>query len=182
MKNKRLVLTIWLMIITGCQPTSELSALQTSIARTQTAIASFTPYPTHTPQPVLATQTPYPTYTQAPSLTPVVLLVTATSSATPQNTATPTATATRTPTPLPTLNFLQINKGAGNYLVNVEIAAGLWKNNSTLDNCYWKRASRSGNTIEEYTGKGGGTMRIAATDYRVEMDWNCGVWYFLGGG
>lgn len=159
------------LFLAGCQAHPDRLAIQA-------ALPSLTPYPTYTALPPLATLTPYPTFTQMPTQTPWV--VTATLSPTPANTATFTSTPTRTRTPLPTLNYLQMDKGAGNYLVNVDIFPGIWRNNGTSDNCHWKRSNRSGDIIEEYRGKAGGMMTIAPSDYRVEFDWECGTWTFLG--
>ncbi len=165
------ILLLLSQFLAGCQAAPDRLALQT-------VLPSFTPYPTYTALPPLATLTPYPTYTPMPTQT--AWLVTATLSATPANTATFTATPTRTWTALPTRNYLQMEKGAGNYLVNVDIFPGIWRNNGNSDACYWKRSNRSGGIIEEYHGKGGGTMTIAVSDYRVEFAWECGIWTFLG--
>lgn len=173
MQKTIIVLALMCLALAGCQTNPNPLAILA-------AIPSVTPYPTYTVLPPLATLTPYPTYTQIPTQTPFIVIVTATSSPTPLSTATFTMTPTKTQIPLPTSNPLLWEKGAGNYLVNVDIAPGIWRNNGTSDNCHWKRSTRNGDTIENYLGKGGGTINIAASDYRVELDWTCGIWIFVG--
>jgi hypothetical protein len=121
------------VLLSGCAPSPEQIA--TPLVQTLTAWPSNTPYPTYTKFPTL---TPNPTYTLPPTQTPKIVIVTATYTATPLYTPTITNTPLPTRTPVPTIDPLKKNKSAGIYLVNVDIAPGVWRSNGTQDNCYWK--------------------------------------------
>jgi len=71
-------------------------------------------------------------------------------------------------------------KPAGNYLVGVDIAPGVWRNNGTTDNCYWEVTDRSGSIISNDFGMGGGTAYIPASAFQVSFNEDCGVWTYLG--
>jgi len=125
-------------------------------------------------------------------LVPVTITPTPTLLMTPTPSNTPTITPTATDTPLPTNTpnrmltataeaFAPLieDRGDGIYLVNVDIAPGIWRNNWEGDDCYWKRSTRTGDIIDNHFGLGGGTVFIAATDFTVEFD-GCGQWTYLG--
>jgi hypothetical protein len=60
------------------------------------------------------------------------------------------------------------------------VAAGVWRNDSTGDGCYWAITSKSGDIENNHYGLGGGTMYVPATGYQVEMGKKCGTWTYLG--
>jgi hypothetical protein len=141
-------------------------------------LAAYTVYPTYTSQPPHSTCTPYPTYTQKPTLTAVIRVIIATSppyTATITPTPTDTLTPTISPTPTLTPNRTQTEQGRlmatqlavhepGFYLVNVDIAPGVWRSSSNLDSCYWSRNDCTGEIVDNYFGFGGSTIFIAPTD------------------
>jgi len=132
------------------------------------------------PVTVTPTETPLesPTVTPTPTITPI-----------PSNTARPTLTPSNTPTPddaktatAAALASMTAPMPDGNYLVNVDIAPGVWRNdgsNSDGTNCYWERLAKEGTIINNYIGAGNGTMFVAATDFQVHME-NCGTWTYIG--
>ncbi|HPH98135.1 MAG TPA: hypothetical protein PKW33_19775 [Anaerolineaceae bacterium] len=179
--KKQIPLVLIILTLAACRASApDLAAVQTVVAATQAALPSATAYPTYTPQPAWPTHTPYPTYTPGPTQTPHVVIVTETATPTPLYTATITPTPTQTPLPSPTLDPLTEDKAPGVYLVNVDIAPGLWRNNGVTENCYWQRSSKTGGIIDNYFGLGGGTIFIAATDFQVELHVECGTWTYLG--
>jgi len=105
----------------------------------------------------------------------------------------PTSTTGPTNTPAPTIDpqiktataqavidlLLKKDHEPGVYLVGVDIAPGVWRNSSTLDDCYWKRADKYGEIIDNYFGFGGGTIYISPTDFQVELNEECGIWTWL---
>jgi hypothetical protein len=103
-----------------------------------------------------ATFTPVPTYTPLPTLEPVFV------------------TATFTPVP-----DLQTEKTAGFYLVNIDIAPGIWRNNGVSGGCYWSVTTRTGDIIDNHFGMGGGTMYIPPNAFQVQLDAKCGTWTWL---
>jgi len=186
---KTLVIILSLaFILAACGPSSEV--IQNAIVGT---VAAYTAYPTYTSQPPYSTYTPYPTYTPQPTLTALVLVITATSppyTATTTPTPTITFTPTITPTPTVTPNSTQTEQARivatqttvhepGFYLVNVDIAPGIWRSSSNLDSCYWARYDRTGEIINNYYGFGGSTIYISPTDFSVELNEDCGVWTYL---
>jgi predicted RNA-binding Zn-ribbon protein involved in translation (DUF1610 family) len=69
----------------------------------------------------------------------------------------------------------------GNYLVNVDIAPGVWRNDgsaTTDNNCYWVSTTETGDIIRNYFGAGNGTAYIGKTDFQFSSN-NCGIWTFL---
>jgi hypothetical protein len=123
-------------------------AIQTAIAGTQQA---WTPVPS---------QTPYPTYT------PVLIVVTVTLPPTPLH------------TPTPTLSPIFWDKDDGLYLINVDIASGVWRSTGSGESCYWEITAKTGDIISNYFGTAGGTVTIPADGYQIRFE-NCGKWVFL---
>ena len=173
------------LILVGCGPSPE--AIQSAIGATQaqwTPVPTQTPYLTYTPA---ATYTPYPTYTPPPTIAIEVtriVIVTPTATETPLYTPTVTPTPTKTPNAAKTATAQAIArliapKGDGFYLVNVDIAPGVWLSKGTQDNCYWARTRKNGDIIDNHLGLAGGTMYIAATDFQVQMQ-DCGRWTYIG--
>jgi hypothetical protein len=103
---------------------------------------------------------------------------TATKTPTPAFTPTITATPTITPTLTPTLDPLKKARGSGMYLVNVDIAPGVWRSDGKNDSCYWKVSSTTGDIIQNYYGMAGGTIYIPESGFQVELN-DCGTWTFL---
>jgi hypothetical protein len=109
---------------------------------------------------------------------------------TPKNTPTITPTPSNTPLPTATPNVAQTataqaweqltrNKGDGFYLVNVDIAPGLWRSLGNGDSCYWATTTRTGDIIDNHFGMAGGTAYIGSYAFQVEFD-GCGPWEYLG--
>lgn len=81
------------------------------------------------------------------------------------------------------INFRAMHnpKFDGNYLVNVDIAPGVWRNDGSASDgtdCYWERLTKQGGIIDNYIGAGNGTMFIDAGDFEVHMS-RCGRWTFI---
>ena len=55
------------------------------------------------------------------------------------------------------------------YLVNTEIAPGVWRSQGTGDGCYWEFDGRSGNIINNHFGMTGGIMYIPATAFQARL-------------
>ena len=70
-------------------------------------------------------------------------------------------------------------KGDGFYLINIDIAPGIWRSTGTGDSCYWAVTDRTGDIIDNHFGMAGGTAYIPATGFQVEFD-DCGIWEYLG--
>ena len=147
----------------------------------QATIENFTKVPTNTPfttNTPYATYTAYPTQTALPTYTPVIVVVTATYTATPLYTPTETLTPTNTATLTPTSDPRTEDKGNGFYLVNVDIAPGVWRSAGTQDDCYWEITDKYGDIINNHFGMAGGTMYIPASAYQVMLE-DCGRWTYL---
>ncbi len=127
----------------------------------------------------LPTITPYPTYTPVPTQTPWIILITPTSSPTPLHTPTETLTPTITFTPEPTQDPLYLDHEPGIYLVNVDIAPGVWRSLGSGGECYWQRSDKTGDIIDNHYGFAGGTIYISTSDFSVQLDTECGTWTFL---
>ncbi len=170
--------------LSACAPSEE--AISEAISAT---MESWTPIPSYTPQ---ASQTSAPTiavevtrlfvvtttYTPTPRFTATITL-------TPTNTSTPTKTPTITKTPNATqtaqasaLERLRRDKGNGFYLVNVDIAPGVWRSKGSRDGCYWATTSASGSILNNHYGMSGGTAYISPSAFQVEFS-DCGIWTFL---
>jgi hypothetical protein len=184
------------VFLAACMPSA--SQVQEVIAQTQamwTSIPTNTPFPTYTPFPI---NTPFPTYTAFPTYTlqPTIavevtriVMVTQTYTPTPLYTPTITSTPTNTFTPTNTPNATQTaealhlanlreDKGDGFYLVNIDIAPGIWRSTGTGDRCYWEITTSSGDIIDNHYGMAGGTAYISSTAFQV-MFQDCGTWVFL---
>lgn len=83
------------------------------------------------------------------------------------------------PTVTPTVS-LTSTKGPGIYLVNVDIAPGLWRNTGSSNDCYWKLTDRTGKILDNFYGMTGGTIFISPEVFQVELDPECGNWEYLG--
>jgi hypothetical protein len=176
-------------LVASCGPSPaqiELAVLKTQSALpTQTAYPTLTAYPTFTDYPTL---TPYPTYTPLPTIPVVVetVIVTETFTPTPLMTATITPTPTitlipsRTTIPSRNLSPLQMLHHPGIYLINVDIASGVWRSLGKSDSCYWKVSTKTGGIIANHFGMAGGTMYLAPTAFQAEMSAECGDWEYLG--
>lgn len=99
---------------------------------------------------------------------------------TPAFTATPSNTPAPTDTPAPTADPLYSEKTDGFYLVNVDIAPGVWRSTGTEDGCYWAVTSASGDILANHFGQAGGTAYIDPTGFQVEFN-DCGTWVFIQG-
>jgi hypothetical protein len=189
MKNLFAAILIIIIVLTACSPSS--SAIQLAIVNTEaakstptdypthTSVPTYTPYPTHTTLPTYTpypTYTPLPTYTLVPTLKPIV--ITATSSPAPLYTPTETLIPTSTNTPTPTTDQLKLPRGNGFYLVNSEIAPGVWKSDGTGDSCYWAVTKTTGDIIDNHFGMAGVTVYIPADGFQVEFN-DCGTWTWL---
>jgi hypothetical protein len=169
MKKQFALLMALIIFLAACSPSE--GAIQTPVAATVAAIPTQTSYPTLTPYP---TQTPYPTLTLPPTLTPEVRVVTATFTATPE------VTATATQTPGPTQDPLTLDKEAGIYLVGIDIAPGLWRNNGETSKCYWAVSSKTGDIVANHFGAGKGTLYLSKSSFQVQLDEECGTWKYMG--
>jgi len=120
----------------------------------------------------------------------IVKVITPRATSTPKNTPTITPTPTNTPLPTATPNVAQTataqawdrltrNKGNGFYLVNVDIAPGLWRSLGTRDDCYWSLNTRTGDIIDNHFGMSGGTVYIGSYVFQVEFN-DCGTWEYMG--
>ena len=177
---------------------------------TYTPQQTFTPAPTYTALPtltpvdtvevtqlivreVIVTATPLPAPTQRP--TPVFTLAPRFTATQPGPTQPPPPTDVP-PTmtlPPPTVDVAGTQAAAshaalvaprpdGNYLVNVDIAPGVWRNDGTASDgtdCYWERLTKTNSVIDNYIGAGNGTMFVAADDFEVHME-RCGTWTYIG--
>jgi len=138
----------------------------------------------------LAQKTPTEAATQTPWI--ITQIVTQTFTATPQYTPTITFTSTITNTPLPptatpnreqtstaqALQELRSDKEDGFYLVNVDIAPGIWRSDGTVDSCYWGVTKPNGDIIDNHFGQAGGTAYIPPNAFQVEFN-GCGTWVFI---
>ena len=154
---------------------------------TYTLLPTYTKYPTYTPYP---RNTAYPTYTALPSLTPWP-----TYTLYPTYTDVPTSTLIPSPSEVmpgsetpeaiftPTSAIaekLVTQKRPGVYLVNEDIAPGIWRSLGSGDGCYWEITTKTGDLINNYYGLAGGTMYIKPDAFQVKMKPECGDWMYLG--
>lgn len=166
--KKLYVLLIVVVFLASCAPKPEQIAPY--VDQTLAAWPTQTAYPTLTPE---NTYTPYPTYTPAKTSTAIIKIVT------PTFTASPVYTPTITFTPTATIDPLKKVHNPGMYLVGVDIAPGVWRNDGTGDNCYWEITTKTGDIINNHYGLAGGTMYVSATSYQVRVDPECGKWTWL---
>lgn len=172
MKNLICLLILFFLLV-SCTPKPEQIAPY--LFQTQTAWPTQTPYATYTPQ---NTYTPFPTYTPINTYTPIIKVVTGTSSPTPVYTPTSSQTPTITFTPSPTTDPLKAPHGDGFYLINIDIAPGIWRSNGTGDSCYWEVSTKTGDIISNHFGMSGGTAYLPATGFQIRFE-DCGTWEFL---
>jgi hypothetical protein len=184
MKRSVIFIILLAFLISSCsiiekrmEPTIEAKIQAEIAAGIEATVAKFTRVPTNTPY---ATYTAYPTQTPRPTYTPKIILVTATYTATPEYTPTETFTPTNTNTPTKTPDFRTMDKSAGFYLINIDIASGIWRSQGTSDSCYWEITTKTGDIISNHFGMAGGTMYVPATGYQVMLDKDCGTWTYLG--
>ena len=172
------ILFLSIVLLTACAPS--VSEIQEAIAQTQSAwtpIPTHTAFPTYTPPPTVAIEVTRivlitPTYMPTPLYTPTI-------TPTPTNTATPTNTPNTTQTAQAQLTAkLRANKGDGFYLVNVDIAPGVWRSTGTDSSCYWATTTKTGDIIDNHFGMAGGTAYVPTTAFQVEFN-GCGTWIFL---
>jgi hypothetical protein len=172
------------VLLAACTPSA--SQVQEVISQTQamwTSVPTNSPFPTLTPFP---TYTAFPTYTLQPTIAVEVtriVMVTATNTPTPLYTPTEPGPPTETPNATKTAEALQYaklhsNKEDGNYLVNVDIAPGIWRSQGTGPDCYWEIDTRNGGIINNYIGNAGGTAYIDASAFSIMFE-RCGTWVFL---
>jgi len=173
-----LVLLTLLATLTACAPSQQ--AISEAI---QATMSVWTPIPTYTAQP---------TYTSLPTVVVEVTrvkLITPTNTQTPQFTPTITTTPTRTGTPTRTPNASQTaqavalerlrrSRGDGFYLINVDIAPGVWRSSGLGDQCYWSVTTATGKIIDNHYGMAGGTAYIPPAAFQVEFN-GCGLWEFI---
>jgi hypothetical protein len=177
------------VLLVSCSTAPSENSINTAIAQTQESQATSIPIPTNTPFP---TYTAFPTYTLQPIIAVEVtriVMVTPTYTLTPLYTPTITNTPTNTFTPTQTPNATQTaeallfaklreNKGDGFYLVNVDIAPGVWRSTGTGDRCYWSVTEANGDIIDNHYGMSGGTAYISPNGFQVQFE-DCGTWEFL---
>ena len=172
--RKLFLMMVVILLVSGCSPNQvEIASI---VEQTVAAIPTKTPYPTHTPQ---NTYTPYPTLTPINTTTPIIKVVTATHTATPLFTATNTGTPTATLPPTETPDLLKRSRGPGFYLIGVEVAPGVWRNNGNSDSCYWSVTTSTGAIINNHFGMAGGTAYLPARGFQVEFGEDCGTWEWL---
>jgi len=73
---------------------------------------------------------------------------------------------------------LRADKGDGFYLVNVDIAPGVWRSTGSGDGCYWSTTTKTGDIIDNHFGMSGGTTFISPSTFQVELN-GCGTWVFV---
>jgi hypothetical protein len=171
--NKNLIrftISLIAILLAACTPTQQ--GIQTAIAGTQ---AAWTLVPTQT---AYSTNTYYPTYTLQPTIF-ITKIVTETFTPTMIYTPTITPPPTNTPPPTPTINPLTLSHNDGFYLVNSEIAPGLWRSQGTQTDCYWEISTRTGDIINNFFGMAGGSMYIISTAFQVHLQ-DCGTWVYMG--
>lgn len=119
-------------------------------------------------------------YALLQSATPLIIVreITQTVTPTPLYTPTITPTPTNTVPPTATQDPLKAPKGAGFYLVGVDIAPGVWRSDGTGDSCYWAVTSATGDILDNHFGMAGGTAYVSPSGFQVEFD-DCGTWTFL---
>ncbi len=159
---KRIAIVLICFALVACAPSTE--SIQTAIAQTASV---WTPIPS---------QTAYPTFTAPPTVyvTKIVLI---TSTLFPTPLYTPTVTNTPEP-PTATPDLLKADKDDGFYLVNIDIAPGVWRSTGKGTDCYWKRSTVTGDIIDNHFGQAGGTIYIAPSDFQVQFK-ECGIWQYL---
>lgn len=161
---KATIILVQIVLLCACSPSPQ--AIQQAVLATMSVIPTQTPYPTQTPVPTYTTN---PTYTAYPTFTAYPTLI-------------PTATLSPTPESSPTLTSDPLfgPKPPGIYLVNVDIAPGIWRSQGSGINCYWGITNRTGDTLSNHFGQAGGTLYLSPDAFQVEMKPECGDWIYLG--
>jgi hypothetical protein len=81
------------------------------------------------------------------------------------------STGPTAPTEVPVDHALKAPKGAGSYMVGVDIAAGVWRSSGTgggsLNSCYVEVKDLSGETEDIQGDPPGGTIRVPEGDWIV---------------
>jgi hypothetical protein len=67
----------------------------------------------------------------------------------------------------------------GFYLVNIDIAPGVWRSQGTGDNCYWEITTKTGDVTSNHFGMAGGTAYISPMAFQISFE-RCGTWIYLG--
>lgn len=98
----------------------------------------------------------------------------------PPMTLTPSLTLPPSQTPTATQPPLFSPKGNGFFLVNVDIAPGVWRSDGTNDNCYWEVTAASGDILDNHFGMAGGTAYIPPASFQVQFN-GCGNWTYVQG-
>lgn len=179
MKNSFICLLLFLLLLTSCTPSQEkiqLTVDSSIVSGIESTVEKFTPLPSLTPNP---TYTSYPTYTPQSTFTPIIIVVTATSTPTPEYTPTITLTPTQTATFTMTPNPKMADFTDGFYLVNIDIAPGIWRSSGTGDDCYWEVTTSTGEIIDNHFGMAGGTMYVPSNAFQVMVE-DCGTWTYIG--
>lgn len=171
---------IFVLLLTACAQSPQPQMIEVThivpqnvevtriVPQTVVVIQSKTIIVTATPLPI--TQTPTITNTPAPTNTPQ-----------PTNTPTETiAPYVLTATAQAEIDaILREDHEPGIYLVDVDIAPGVWRSKPGNDDCYWSRTTKTGDIIDNFFGDGGGTIYISPTDFQVELGEGCGLWTWL---
>lgn len=166
--KRNLIILIISLFLSGCQ-TPPATVDPVIVQNTAQALANII---------VAKTQAAWSSPTTAATAT---FLPTSTITNTPTNvaTSTPSNTPTATMPPPPTIDVRYGSKDDGFYLVNIDIAPGVWRSTGTRDNCYWATTSKGGGINDNHFGMSGGTALITSGDFQVEFT-GCGVWEYLG--
>jgi hypothetical protein len=126
--------------------------------------------------PVKWTETITPSLTLKPTSS---ITITSTITLTNSNTPIPVSNSDLTKTSKKNLeNWLRSDKTDGFYLVNIDIAPGVWRSHGTSDDCYWATTTKTGDIIANHFGMAGGTAYISVNAYQVEFS-RCGLWTYL---
>ena len=149
------------------QPTTDVGAIYTSAVKTASANIDLTRVSAGVTQ---SAQNAQIASTQIQATTNAYLTVQA---SLPTSTTMPTPDVTQT---LQAQMFLVHPDGF--YLVNVDIAPGVWRSPSGSDNCYWATTDKQGNILDNHFGMSGGTAYIPASAFQVEFK-DCGDWTFI---
>ncbi len=166
--KKTLSIFLLIALLTACTPKPEQIAPY--IEQTLAAWPTQTAFPTYTPNP---------TYTPANTATPIIKIVTPTFTASPIFTPTNTLPPTATPKPSATPDPLKASHQAGLYLIGVDVAPGVWRNDGTGDSCYWSVTTSKGDIIDNFYGMGGGTAYLPSSGFQIEFGEHCGTWTWL---
>ncbi len=166
-----IILTGLVVVLAACTtapaaPTVDLNAINTLAIKT--AGAPFT----QTAQAVIVNSTGT---ARSVALTQAVLLSAQQATAA---SALMTQVMASLPTPGPTVSPLLSPKTDGHFLINVDIAPGVWRSDGSQSDCYWEVTTATGDIISNDFGMAGGTAYIPPTGFEVTWQ-NCGTWTYL---